>query len=54
LALPLILDAGCLPGKRELSSKTLADASQAIFAAVYLDAGYSLARSCIKIFIPEV
>jgi dsRNA-specific ribonuclease len=54
LELPRISDAGCLPGKRELSSKTLADASQALFAAVYLDAGHSLARSCIKIFIPEI
>ncbi|KAL1597334.1 Dicer-like protein 2 [Paraconiothyrium brasiliense] len=53
-ALPRILDADCLPRKRELSSKTLADVSQALFAAAYLDAGHGLARSCIRIFIPEI
>jgi dsRNA-specific ribonuclease len=53
-ALPRISDAECLSGKRKLSSKTLADVSQALFAAAYLDAGHGLARSCIKIFIPEI
>jgi dsRNA-specific ribonuclease len=53
-ALPRISDADCLPGKRKLSSKTLADVSQALFAAAYLDTGHGLARSCIKIFIPEI
>jgi dsRNA-specific ribonuclease len=53
-ALPRISDADCLPGKHKLSSKTLADVSQALFAAAYLDAGHGLARSCIKIFIPEI
>lgn len=53
-ALPRISDADCLPGKRKLSSKTLADVSQALFAAAYLDAGHGLARSCIKVFIPEI
>jgi dsRNA-specific ribonuclease len=53
-ALPRISDADCLSGKRKLSSKSLADVSQALFAAAYLDAGHGLARSCIKIFIPEI
>jgi dsRNA-specific ribonuclease len=51
---PRISDADCLPGKHELSSKTLADVSQALFAAAYLDSGHGLARSCIRIFIPEI
>jgi dsRNA-specific ribonuclease len=53
-ALPRISDADVSPRKRKLSSKTLADVSQALFAAAYLDAGHGLARSCIKIFIPEI
>jgi len=53
-ALPRISDANCSPGKRQMSSKTLADVSQALFAAAFLDAGHGLARSCIKIFIPEI
>jgi dsRNA-specific ribonuclease len=53
-ALPRISDADCLPEKQKLSSKTLADVSQALFTAAYLDAGHGLARSCIKIFIPEI
>ncbi|KAH7080603.1 ribonuclease III domain-containing protein [Paraphoma chrysanthemicola] len=52
--LPRLSDADCLPEKRILSSKTLADVSQALFAAAYLDTGHGLARSCIKIFIPEI
>lgn len=52
--LPRISDAKCPPGKRQLSSKTLADVSQALFAAAYLDGGHGLARSCIKLFMPEI
>jgi dsRNA-specific ribonuclease len=52
--LPRISDVDCVPRKHKLSSKTLADVSQALFAAAYLDAGHGLARSCIKIFIPEI
>lgn len=52
--LPRMSDAACLPEKRTLSTKTMADVSQALFAAAYLDSGYDLARSCIKVFVPEI
>jgi dsRNA-specific ribonuclease len=53
-ALPRASDAKITPKKREMSSKTLADVLQGLFAAAYLDSGFNLARSCIKIFVPEV
>ena len=52
--LPRISDADCLPKKRNMSSKTLADVLQALIAAACLDSGYSLARSCINVFFPEI
>jgi dsRNA-specific ribonuclease len=54
LAPPRISDSFSPPGKRKLSSKTLADVLQALVAAAYLDSGFSLARLCIKVFIPEI
>lgn len=53
-AMPRISGANCSPKKYQMSSKTLADVSQALFAAAYLDAGHGLARSCIEVFIPEI
>jgi dsRNA-specific ribonuclease len=52
--LPRASDADVPPKKRNMSSKTPADVLQALFAAAYLDSGYALARSCIKVFVPEI
>ncbi|KAL3463565.1 hypothetical protein BJX64DRAFT_276446 [Aspergillus heterothallicus] len=41
-------------GKRELSTKVLADVVEALIGAAYIDGGHSKAQACLRTFLPEV
>jgi len=41
-------------GKRDMSSKTLADVVEALVGAAFLDGGQEKALSCLAIFLPDV
>ncbi|KAI1471063.1 uncharacterized protein F4812DRAFT_164917 [Daldinia caldariorum] len=43
-----------MSSKREMSTKTLADAVEALIGAAYLDGGIDKALACIRVFVPEV
>lgn len=42
------------PGKRQLSSKVLADVVEALIGAAYMDGGMRKAQACLHRFLPEV
>ena len=43
-----------VPGKRELSTKVLADVVEALIGAAFVDASYAGSQACIHVFLPEM
>ncbi|KAI9675092.1 MAG: Dicer-like protein 2 [Caeruleum heppii] len=41
-------------GKREMSTKTLADVVEALIGAAWIEGGIEKARACLKVFLPEM
>ncbi|EAW13550.1 putative RNA helicase/RNAse III [Aspergillus clavatus NRRL 1] len=41
-------------GKRQVSSKVLADVVEALIGAAYMDGGHAAAQACIRRFLPEI
>lgn len=42
------------PEKRSIGSKVLADVTEALIGAAYVDGGFHLARTCINTFLPDI
>jgi dsRNA-specific ribonuclease len=51
---PRISDAAQSDDKRELGMKVLADVTEALIGAAFLDSGLQAARSCINVFVSEI
>jgi len=51
---PRVSDAERTEGRRELAMKVLADVTEALIGAAFLDSGFSAARACINLFVPDL